>query len=124
MGVITYDSNNSGGDWWLSDDDWKALEAAGWVVHWGGRKYGEDSLTPTEKTGKEWLGALAVSCAKDGFDSARQGIEEWTSITGQDPLDMGCPCCGNPHTFQFYPDGLSGGYVYHSADYGDARGSW
>lgn len=26
---VTYRSNNSGGDWWLSDADWKALEAYG-----------------------------------------------------------------------------------------------
>ena len=29
---IVYSSNNSGGSWWLSDEDWKKLEAAGWNV--------------------------------------------------------------------------------------------
>ena len=30
---VEYITNNSGGSWWLSDDDdWKALEAAGWKV--------------------------------------------------------------------------------------------
>lgn len=33
---IEYSTNNSGGDWWLKDKDWKALEAAGWSVVWGG----------------------------------------------------------------------------------------
>ena len=31
---VEYITNNSGGSWWLSDDDWKALEAAGWKVEW------------------------------------------------------------------------------------------
>ncbi len=26
---IEYSSNNSGGDWWLKDEDWFALEKAG-----------------------------------------------------------------------------------------------
>jgi hypothetical protein len=33
---VEYRSNNSGGSWWLKDEDWKALEAAGWKVIWGG----------------------------------------------------------------------------------------
>ena len=35
-----YDSNNSGGSWWLSDQNWIDLEQAGWKVEWGGRAYG------------------------------------------------------------------------------------
>lgn len=33
---VTYDSNNSGGGWWLKDKDWEKLEKAGWTVNWGG----------------------------------------------------------------------------------------
>lgn len=33
-GWIEYDSNNSGGSFWLKDEDWKALEDAGWHVNW------------------------------------------------------------------------------------------
>lgn len=29
MGTIEYSSNNSGGNWWLSDQNWKDLEAEG-----------------------------------------------------------------------------------------------
>jgi hypothetical protein len=29
-----YHSNNSGGDWWLTDEDWYKLEEAGWEVEW------------------------------------------------------------------------------------------
>ena len=31
---VEYDSNNSGGGWWLKTADWQALEDAGWIVHW------------------------------------------------------------------------------------------
>lgn len=31
---VEYDSNNSGGSWWLKDSHWRALEAAGWKVQW------------------------------------------------------------------------------------------
>lgn len=33
---VKYEATNSGGDWWLKDKDWKALEGAGWHVEWGG----------------------------------------------------------------------------------------
>ena len=33
---IDYRANNSGGHWWVKDDQWRALEAAGWDVVWGG----------------------------------------------------------------------------------------
>jgi len=33
---VEYDSNNSGGGWWLDDEDWRKLEVAGWTVNWGG----------------------------------------------------------------------------------------
>ncbi len=36
MKKVTYDSNNSGGDWWLKDEHWQKLEDAGWYVVWGG----------------------------------------------------------------------------------------
>lgn len=36
MSYVEYGSNNSGGEWWLSDEQWRALELAGWEVVWGG----------------------------------------------------------------------------------------
>ena len=33
---VEYYSDNSGGRWWLNDEQWKALEDAGWEVEWGG----------------------------------------------------------------------------------------
>lgn len=33
-GWIEYDSNNSGGSFWLKDADWQKLEDAGWHINW------------------------------------------------------------------------------------------
>lgn len=33
-GILIYEANNSGGHWWLSTEDWKRLDDAGWTVHW------------------------------------------------------------------------------------------
>jgi len=80
---IQYRSNNSGGSWWLSDEDWRKLEYSGWKVKW-------------EK--KRWLGAMATSATKDFMD-IDQAISEFEQITGQDAYQLGCFCCGNPHNF-------------------------
>lgn len=61
-GIMHYDSNNSGGGWWISDEGWKALEEAGWTVHWcmktrnefgeswtSGRTYGDSPLALLER---------------------------------------------------------------------------
>lgn len=121
--VIEYDSNNSGGSWWLSDDHWKALENAGWVVHWihdretqhgehvhapstsafaprDHRHSYEDILMPAEPTGERWLGALATSAAKVTTDPAKT-VREFERITGQDASEQGCNCCGEPHNFVY-----------------------
>lgn len=94
---ISYNSNNSGGSWWLKDQDWKNLERNGWLVFWCADEKGE--FCRADKNGR-WLGALATSAAKQ-VASAREGIEEFERITGQDVSDEGCNCCGNPHNFTF-----------------------
>ena len=42
---VEYDSNNSVGSWRLNDEDWKALEQAGWVVEWRKAKFTGASAT-------------------------------------------------------------------------------
>lgn len=83
MGLLSYSSNNSGGNWWLTDSDWYSLAEAGWNVEW-----------------RTDLGALASRCSKE-FDSAEEGINEWESITGKSVASIGCNCCGPPHSFLF-----------------------
>jgi hypothetical protein len=124
-GVLLYEPNNSGGYWWLKTADYEALEAAGWGVTWAYseqrewyHKPGEfytstnirryegdvDQTVSNERTpGLSWLGAEAGSCAKR-FASAREGVEEWERITGQDAGAVGCTCCGPPHAFEWTDD--------------------
>lgn len=131
MGYIVYNSNNSGGDWWLGDDNWKALEANGWVVHWyhdpddpshshsredvgtslgcHSHRYG-DPLLQANSDGDRWLGALAVSAAKETNDPAG-AIEEWERTTGMRAGSVGCNCCGPPHTFEYTDDSGKTTYI-------------
>jgi hypothetical protein len=127
---IEYESNNSGGSWWLSDDDWKALEKAGWKVKWssleqlfndegyyvrdadgtptlvpigeGTSEFGS-SATPDDNGEYRWLGALATKAWRCGL-SLKDAVAEWEKVTGQSSEAAGCPCCGQPHTFTEYDD--------------------
>lgn len=94
---VHYDSNNSGGGWWLSDEDWFNLEKAGWVVHWAKDKkfYGGRSLA--DEDGR-WLGALATGAHRDGLPE-ELAVAEWMYVTGENADAEGCPCCGSPHYF-------------------------
>jgi hypothetical protein len=92
---VTYDSNNSGGSWWLTDEDWYALEKAGWNVEW--KKDSTSKFSRPDSDGR-WLGALATKASKD-FGSMREAVSEWESVTGQRAADEGCHCCGPPHNF-------------------------
>lgn len=95
---VEYSSNNSGGSWWLDDQDWKALEAAGWEVNW--------RVNDTDWTGKpypdgRWLGALATTAKRYGV-SEQAAIAEFEDATGEYAGDDGCDCCGPPHSFYSY----------------------
>jgi hypothetical protein len=108
--VVKYDSNNSGGSFWLSTEDWEALAAAGWNVHWndpktrfGGRPSSsyEEPLKPCPKIeDAEYLGTVATSAAKE-FDDPSVAIPEFERVTGQNASDVGCNCCGPPHSFEY-----------------------
>lgn len=123
---IEYSSNNSGGRWWLKDEDWKALEDAGWEVIWGGWWFCRDKYSTQEKpvylkeecpaheqcnghrvytsyemakaSGSRWLGSLAREATVDR-PSIEEAIREFEQITGQDAEAQGCNCCGQPHGF-------------------------
>lgn len=114
---VEYDSNNSGGNWWLSDDQWKALEEAGWTVDWVAN---QESKRYRDKDGNRWLGALATNASYPGSD-LRAAIESWERVTGESSNALGCGCCGPPHSFTSYSaenrwlDSYSPSYP----DYGD-----
>ena len=80
---IEYRSNNSGGDWWLTDSDWKKLEGAGWDVAW---------------LEEPWLDANATCAYRSGLGLS-DAIREWQRVLDMDPHDQGCECCGRPHYF-------------------------
>lgn len=95
--LVEYDSNNSGGRWWLKDKDWEALEAEDWQVDWIVDPESNPGM-PFIK-GERWLGALAHH-ARKRFGSMRSGIKEWERITEKNATDIGCSCCGPPHNFR------------------------
>jgi len=101
--IVEYSSNNSGGDWWLSDDDWKNLESAGWKVKW--IREDEHYVKYWKCEDGRWLGALAKEATREGL-SLEEAIAEWEEITGQNSEDEGCECCGRPHSFYLYKDGI------------------
>lgn len=102
---IEYQSNNSGGSWWLEDKHWKALEKAGWKVEWF--KDSDFHGEHVKNTGR-FLGALASRASREGL-SMQDAVGEWENITGLASCEAGCPCCGQPHTFTEYDE--HGNYV-------------
>ncbi len=99
MSYIEYRSNNSGGSWWLTDQNWKDLESAGWEVQW----VKDQDLTFGKKGDTRWLGALATTAIRRDV-SLRVAMAEFEDVTGMNPHDQGCYCCGQPHDFSEYDD--------------------
>lgn len=119
---IEYDSNNSGGYWWLEDKDWIALEKAGWYVLWGslefcqgkwnaklppvcsepkkcnGHRTFESYQEMLDDKEKRYMGALARAARLYG-SSRHEAVANWEQVTGQSSEDAGCSCCGQPHSF-------------------------
>ncbi len=93
---IEYSSNNSGGQWWLKDEHWKALEDRGWTVKWVKKD--------PEETTDRFMGALAMYASKE-FEAVREALLEFEEITGAQVSEEGCNCCGPPHSFSW-----EGGY--------------
>lgn len=79
---LIYSENNSRGRKWLDDNAPKALEDGGWTV---------------------WIRTFDLVQAVieiPGPLGAQDGIDDWASLTGADPMALGCySCCGPPHHF-------------------------
>lgn len=117
-GKLEYTSNNSGGYWWLNDEHWAALEAAGWTVDWCKKS----EWTQQGGDGR-WrsLGALATSASKE-FPTPELGVAEWESAVGMSAYDEGCNCCGAPHSFEW--TSVSGEHRYLAVEYGPVSHGW
>lgn len=81
--IVRFAHHNSGGDYWLNAEHWKTLEQHGWKI--------------------EWEDEFATEATKE-FKSIRQAKKEFRKLTGFDPNDRGCHCCGQP--FEFYENNL------------------
>jgi hypothetical protein len=110
---VEYSSNNSGGGWWLDDDDWLKLEKAGWAIDWVRDRPDEGFIMRPDDDGR-WLGALAMNASREGL-SLGAAIREWEDVTGQRSSDLGCGCCGTPHSFTYTDE--NGKVEYYSPDY-------
>ena len=139
MGFVEYSSNNSGGSWWMSDQNWLDLEKAGWIVMWARLKVeydGDDCkrdkdgipvTTPRTESNYmvkdqdgnyRYLGALTESAYRVGL-SLEDAMDEWQKVTGMDPMASGCSCCGQPHDFTRYDEKGHCVELGPSVDYGD-----
>jgi len=117
--MIEYHSNNSGGDRWLTDEDWINLEKAGWYVCWGDFVYcfcnekdwkdvcknkkeceGHRKYNSFEEAKKQEDCYCVAEYAKKPFDSIEESEDEFLKITGQRASEEGCECCGPPHSFE------------------------
>lgn len=99
---VEYSSNNSGGRWWLDDQDWYDLEKDGWTVNWAKDRKNGEWCKPDKDD--RWLGALAYNAtkkfaARDKYAAEGLAIADWQNITGKYERETGCPCCGVPHSF-------------------------
>ncbi len=94
--LVEYSSNNSGGKWWLTDDNWRALEATGWAVAWHKDEPKEQRFTPGDRE----LGALAHDASKQ-FETPGEAMRDFEKATGANVMDDGCDCCGPPHSFSW-----------------------
>jgi len=120
--LIEYHSNNSGGNEWLTEQNWKDLKKAGWKLFSYGnfvyinsnRAFGKDNL-PKRK------GVVGFpSYGFKRFDSIGEALQEFEKITGSDVTAEGCNCCGAPHEFRWdggYCSGESCGEYLTSKDF-------
>jgi hypothetical protein len=123
--IIEYDSNNSGGHWWLEDKDWKNLKKAGWLIKWSNLdfQYDENGMRIKDSKGfpvleeskkrlflgrdGRYLGAIATE-AFVNRDCVKDALLEFEKITGQEVSEEGCNCCGAPHCFSWDGGSCSG----------------
>lgn len=105
---VRYNTNNSGGSYWLTSDDWQKLRDAGWRLEDWGNAYYENGNSIADESGLPKVKYEAdVYNAVGGykmFNTIQEAISEFEELTGQDVSDEGCNCCGPPHSFTWGRD--------------------
>lgn len=91
---VEFSPNNSGGHWWVTNQNFSDLEKSGWIIPWCKDNSDKSFL---EKDGT-YMGLNARHAYKE-TNSLASAIEEWEHVTGLDARSLGCPCCGPPHSF-------------------------
>lgn len=91
--------NNSGGSFWLVQEDYESLLGAGWFLDQEEIKKAKSFLDDSFGQGKDGVpyswrhGALKLQA-----ESLREAVESFESATGRDFWAQGCNCCGAPFT--------------------------
>jgi hypothetical protein len=100
MKLYEYHSNNSGGGDWLTQENWAALERAGWKL------YGYNNFVFDEKGAYQWDEkgfpkqsgpCIEPKYAFKYFECVEDAIAEFERVANQNFEDDGCNCCGVPH---------------------------
>jgi len=89
--------NNSGGDWWLTEQDYKNLFAAGW-------KLPKDWDKPSYEGDEPWEPFCGGAPVPHGWrrstyiraSSIGEAIRSFETATGRSFYERGCSCCGAP----------------------------
>lgn len=87
MSYIEFSENNSGGSFWLNEQNYADLMAAGWEG---------EGIIPDDRYSGRRLRRSGVS--------HRVALAEFWDITGWNPDEEGCGCCGQPFNFYEYDD--------------------
>jgi len=90
---ITFSENNSGGTWWLQQEHYDKLFAAGWHP-------GRTSYNGSVRGAHRIIVLDAIDEGVANTTAYNMAVLEWEKLTGENSDDPGCSCCGAP--YQFY----------------------
>ncbi len=123
QGILMFSHLGAHGHPTLTEQDWLALENAGWTVHWRQKNADGNLNHPSAHDSDDPLDAITPTRRPEGVNDPRDGlgfafsaakasvsdavlVDEWERILGREHDEHGCPCCGVVHTFYWWtPDG-------------------
>jgi hypothetical protein len=90
---ITFSENNSGGCWWLKQEQYANLFKVWW-------KPGRECYDGTVRGASRIIVLDAIDEDVALAAASKLAIMEWEKATGENADEIGCTCCGPP--YQFY----------------------